>query len=83
MSSSVFTLPYHHHILPLCLKPNLLLSVIYTHCNSVELVNSTMQSLGSIPFGILLWGNAIMVYPCACGFFVNVRITIEHFWHHC
>ena len=71
----MFTLPYHYHILPLCLEPDLLSSVIYTHCNSVELVNPTVPSLDSIPSGILLLGNATMVYPCACGFFVNVRIT--------
>jgi hypothetical protein len=81
MSSSVFTLPYHYHILPLYLEPDLLSSTIYTHCNSVELVNPTMSSLDSIPFGILLRGNSTMVYLCACGFFVIVRITIGHFWH--
>jgi hypothetical protein len=81
MSLSVFTLPYHYHILPLCLEPDLLSSVIYTHCSSVELVNPTMPSLDLIPFGILLWGNATMVYLCVCRFFVNVKITIGHFWH--
>jgi hypothetical protein len=79
MSSGVFTLPYHFHILPLCLGPDLFLSLIYTHCNSVAHVNLTMPSLDSIPSGILLWGNATMVYLCACGFFVNVRITIRAF----
>jgi hypothetical protein len=48
MSSSVFTLPYHYHILPLCLEPNLLSYVIYTHCNCVELVNPTMHSFGEM-----------------------------------
>jgi hypothetical protein len=38
-----------------------------------------MPSLDLIPFGILLWVNATMVYPCACGFFINIRITIETF----
>jgi hypothetical protein len=59
--------------------PDLFSSLIYTHCNSVAHVNPTMPSLDSIPSGILLWGNATMVYPCACGLFVNVRITIGTF----
>jgi hypothetical protein len=54
------TLPYH--ILPMCLRPDLFSPLIYTHCNSVAHVNLTMSSLDSIPFGILLWGNATMVY---------------------
>jgi hypothetical protein len=75
----VFTLPYPYHILPLCLGSDLFSSLIYTHCNSVEHVNLTMPSLDSIPFGIVRWGNATMVYLCSCGFFVNVRITIGTF----
>jgi hypothetical protein len=77
--SGVFTLPYPCHILPVCLGPDLFSSLIYTHCNSVAHVNPTMPSLDSIPSRILLWRNATMVYPCACGFFVNVRITISTF----
>jgi hypothetical protein len=59
--------------------PDLFSPLIYTHCNSVAHVNPTMPSLDLIPFGILIWGNAIMVYLCACGLFVNVRITIGTF----
>jgi hypothetical protein len=83
MSSSVFTLPYRYHILALCLELDLLSFVIYTHYNSVELVNPAMPSLDSRPFGILCWGNATMVHLCACRLFVIVRITIGHFWHRC
>jgi hypothetical protein len=57
--------------------------MIYTHCNSVGLVNPTMPSLDSTPFRILLWGIATMVYLYACKLFVVVRITIRHFWHQC
>jgi hypothetical protein len=65
-------------ILPLCLGSDLFSSLIYTHCNSVAHVNPTMPSLDSIPSG-LFWGNATMVYPCTCGFSVNIMITIGTF----
>jgi hypothetical protein len=79
MGLSVFNYPIIIISYPLCSEPDLLSSLIYTHCNSVELVNSDMSSLDSIPFGILLWENATMVYPCVCRSIVNVRITIGHF----
>jgi hypothetical protein len=73
----VYTLSHHYFTLPLCLELDLFSSLIYTHCNSVALVKPTMPSLDSILFGIL--PGKVLQYPCACGFFVNVRITIETF----
>jgi hypothetical protein len=47
--------------------------------NSVAHVNPTMPPIDLIPFEILLLGNAIMVYLCACGFFVTLGLPPEHF----
>jgi hypothetical protein len=54
--------------------------MIYIHYNSVGLA---LLSLDSIPFEILYYGNATMVYMCTCIFFMIIRITIGHFWLRC
>lgn len=86
----VVVLEMNHCVSHYPLSPCLSLPLCFCRCffpyswfifiTIVLVLLSYPPSLDSIPSRVLLWGNATIVYPCACRFICGRLDYHDHFW---